>query len=140
MLTTPLFLSTSALPRGSFAASPQGARLRRCPRIFSLIFSKPYSITVKLYNMIKPIYRTAIANKYDEVIFVTNKFYLDKQFAVNLANVIPCEKEEEINIHKWRSVVINECGHSRWQPFEIVKNDNNKRYIGIITETMVCEE
>lgn len=90
--------------------------------------------------IIKAIYRPAIVNKFDEVVFVSNIFYKDKQFAVNLANVIPCEKEEKINIHKWRSVVINECGYGRCQPFEIVKNDNNKRYIGIINESMVYEE
>ncbi len=73
-----------------------------------------------------------------DLIFMSDILYLTKGLALKAVNEMFCKKEEEVKTHKWDAVFIP--GIDTWRTFEKVRNDSNERYIGIITETMVCEE
>ena len=73
-----------------------------------------------------------------DLIYVSDILYLNKGLALKAVNEMFCKKEEEVKTHKWDVVFIS--GKDNWRTFEKVRNDSNERYIGIITETMVCEE
>ena len=73
-----------------------------------------------------------------ELIFMSDILYLTKGLALKAVNEMFCKKEEEVKTHKYDAVFVPDI--VTWRMFEKVRNDSNKRYIGIITETMVCEE
>ena len=66
--------------------------------------------------------------------------FATKELAIKHTHIYPCKKEVEILTHRWIDVCMTIDGRSTWRTFEKIINDNNERYIGIITETMVCEE
>lgn len=49
------------------------------------------------------------------------------------------EEGEEIKTHRWIDVCVPTANMDSWRIFEKVINDQNERYIGIITETLVLE-
>lgn len=72
-----------------------------------------------------------------DVTYLSDLFYMDKETAVNAAKAIIYKREEPLEKWKWDAVCITEMGKNTWRMFEKVRNDNNERYIGIITETLI---
>ena len=74
-----------------------------------------------------------------EVICVSSLLYNDREFAIEEAKKLSYKKEEEIDRHRWQDVCFSVANRDTWRTFEIIRNDSNKRYIGIITETLVLK-
>ena len=85
------------------------------------------------------IYRTAIINKNGDVTYLSNIFFSNRDTAIKQVEKLKCNKEEEIDTHKWIEVCVRIGGRYNWKTFEKIKNDNNKRYFGIITEILIDE-
>ena len=88
----------------------------------------------------KVIWRIAITDKYMNVNYVSRLLYNDRELAVNEVKKLSCKKEENIERHRWQDVCFSVANRDTWRTFEIIRNDSNKRYIGIIPETLVFEE
>ena len=87
----------------------------------------------------KAIYRTAIVSYYGEVIYISNVCYSNKKTAIEFVKKLKCKKEEEIKRNKNIEVYYTIHNHKNYCDFEKVRNDNNKRYYGIITETLIMD-
>ena len=74
-----------------------------------------------------------------DVTYLSDLFYMDKETAINAAKNIIYKYEKPLEKWKWDAVCITEMGNHTWRMFEKVRNDNNERFIGIITETLILK-
>lgn len=88
--------------------------------------------------MTKYIYRIAIVNKYEEVIYLSSIFLGNKEAAIKEAEKLTGFKEE-VKTKKYIDVCITIANNYTWKTFEKIRSDSKERHVGIITETLILE-
>lgn len=90
--------------------------------------------------MIKNIYRIAIINNNNRVIYLSDIFFCNKKAAIEEIEKLT-SFEEEAKPQECIDVCITIAKNYTWKIFEKIKKDSKKRYtVGIITETLFIED
>lgn len=89
--------------------------------------------------MTKDIYRIAIVNNHDEIIYLSGNFFSNKKAAIKEIEKLTNFKEET-KTQEHIYVCITIATNYTWKIFEKIKKDSKKRYtVGIITEALFLE-
>lgn len=88
--------------------------------------------------MKKYIYRIAIVNKHDEVIYLSSIFFCKKEAAIKEAEKLTNFKEE-VKTKKYIDVCMTVANNYTWSTFEKIRSDSKGRHVGIITETLIMD-
>lgn len=86
--------------------------------------------------MTKYIYRIAIVNTHDEVIYLSSIFFGKKEAAIKQAEILTNFKEE-VKTKKYIDVCITVANNYTWKTFEKIRSDSKGVHVGIITETLI---
>lgn len=88
--------------------------------------------------MTKNIYRFAIVDNHEEVIYLSSIFFSNKKAAIKEIEKLTNFKEE-IKTQERIYVCITIANNYTWKIFERIRKGSNERYIGIISETMILD-
>lgn len=89
--------------------------------------------------MTKYIYRIAIVNKHDELIFLSSIFFVKKEAAIKEAEKLTGFKEK-VKTKKYIDVCFWVANNYTWTTFEKIRSDSKGGHVGIITETLVLDD
>lgn len=89
--------------------------------------------------MTKRIFRIGIVNKKDEVIYLSDIFFSNKEAAIKQAENLTSFKKE-VKTKKYIDACVTIGKNYTWKNFEKIRSDSKGRHVGIISEILTIIE